>query len=46
MKNSASELHLLNTDASYQLAFGFIRQLAVHLRTSTKSHTKVRPRSP
>lgn len=40
MKNSASELYLLNTDASYQLAFNYIRQLAIHLRNSMKSHTK------
>ena len=40
MKNSASELYLLNTAASYQLAFNYIRQLAIHLRNSMKSHTK------
>ena len=40
MKNSASQLYLLNLGASYQHAFGFIRQLAVHLRNclQTKSN--------
>lgn len=39
MKNSASELYLLNLDASYQQAFSFIRQLAVHLRACLKNKT-------
>ena len=43
MKNSASELYLLRPQISYQLAFTSIRQLAIHLRNSTKAQsTKVR----
>ena len=41
MKNSASELFCLNHQAAYQHAFGYIRQLAVHLRNSMKLKTKV-----
>lgn len=37
MKNSASELYSLNLIASYQQAFGFIRQLAIHLRNCLKT---------
>jgi nucleolar complex protein 2 len=41
MKNSASEIFCLNHQATYQHAFGFIRQLAIHLRNSMKLKTKV-----
>lgn len=41
MKNSASEIFCLNHAAAYQHAFGYIRQLAIHLRTSMKMKTKV-----
>ncbi len=41
MKNSASEIFSLDHTASYQLAFGYIRQLAIHLRNSMKIKTKV-----
>lgn len=41
MKNSASEIFCLNLQAAYQHAFGFIRQLAIHLRNSMKLKTKV-----
>ncbi|TBU45669.1 Noc2-domain-containing protein [Dichomitus squalens] len=40
MKNSASELFCADHAASYQHAFGYIRQLAVHLRNSMKTKTK------
>ncbi|KAG8690497.1 Nucleolar Complex 2 protein [Ceratobasidium sp. 394] len=40
MKNSASELYALDRAAAYTTAFGYIRQLAMHLRTSTKVRTK------
>ncbi|KAI0255426.1 Noc2-domain-containing protein [Lactifluus subvellereus] len=40
MKNSASEIFCLNHQAAYQHAFGFIRQLAIHLRNSMKLKTK------
>ncbi|KAH9982008.1 Noc2-domain-containing protein [Russula compacta] len=40
MKNSASEIFCLNLQAAYQHAFGFIRQLAIHLRNSMKLKTK------
>lgn len=40
MKNSASELFCADHAASYQHAFGYIRQLAIHLRTSMKTKTK------
>lgn len=40
MKNSASELFCMNHATAYQHAFGYIRQLAVHLRNSMKTKTK------
>lgn len=44
MKNSASELFLLKNasagNQNYQIAFGFIRQLALQLRKATKSQEK------
>ncbi|RDX44080.1 Noc2-domain-containing protein [Lentinus brumalis] len=40
MKNSASELFCADHSASYQHAFGYIRQLAIHLRNSMKTKTK------
>ncbi|KZT37168.1 Noc2-domain-containing protein [Sistotremastrum suecicum HHB10207 ss-3] len=40
MKNLATELFCMDHAASYQHAFGYIRQLAVHLRTSLKVKTK------
>ncbi|KAI0270647.1 Noc2-domain-containing protein [Gloeopeniophorella convolvens] len=40
MKNSASEVFCLNHQAAYQHAFGYIRQLAIHLRNSMKMKTK------
>ncbi|OJT12355.1 Nucleolar complex protein 2 [Trametes pubescens] len=40
MKNSASELYCTDHSASYQHAFGYIRQLAIHLRNSMKTKTK------
>ncbi|KZV72289.1 Noc2-domain-containing protein [Peniophora sp. CONT] len=40
MKNSASEIFCLNHAAAYQHAFGYVRQLAIHLRTSMKMKTK------
>ncbi|KAM5532673.1 hypothetical protein V8D89_013642 [Ganoderma adspersum] len=40
MKNSASDLFCADHTASYQHAFGYIRQLAIHLRTSMKTKTK------
>ncbi|KAI6046626.1 Noc2-domain-containing protein [Pisolithus marmoratus] len=40
MKNSASELFCMDHAAAYQHAFGYIRQLAVHLRNSMKAKTK------
>ncbi|PWN50068.1 Noc2-domain-containing protein [Violaceomyces palustris] len=40
MKNSASELYALDAAASYQQAFGFIRQLAIHLRNCIKTKSK------
>lgn len=39
MKNSASELYGLDSAASYQQAFSFIRQLAIHLRNALKSRS-------
>ena len=40
MKNSASEVFCINHAVSYQHAFGYIRQLAIHLRNSMKIKTK------
>ncbi|WFD29503.1 Nucleolar Complex 2 protein [Malassezia sp. CBS 17886] len=40
MKNTAVALFALHPDASYQQAFGFIRQLAITLRNSLKLKTK------
>ena len=41
MKNSASELFCMDHGAAYQHAFGYIRQLAIHLRNSMKVKSKV-----
>ncbi|KAF8130270.1 Noc2-domain-containing protein [Boletus edulis] len=40
MKNSASEIFCLDYAVAYQHAFGYIRQLAIHLRSSMKTQTK------
>ncbi|KAG9311084.1 Noc2-domain-containing protein [Chiua virens] len=40
MKNSASEIFCLDHATAYQHAFGYIRQLAIHLRNSMKTKTK------
>jgi nucleolar complex protein 2 len=40
MKNTAVELYLLDADVAYTQAFGFIRQLAIHLRNCIKTKTK------
>ncbi|KAJ3546732.1 hypothetical protein NMY22_g1943 [Coprinellus aureogranulatus] len=40
MKNSASEVFCINHAVSYQHAFGYIRQLAIHLRNSMKIKSK------
>ncbi|KAL0579392.1 Nucleolar Complex 2 protein [Marasmius crinis-equi] len=40
MKNSASEVFCLDQTAAYQHAFGYVRQLAIHLRNSMKMKTK------
>ncbi|KAH9922309.1 Noc2-domain-containing protein [Epithele typhae] len=40
MKNSASELFCVDHTTAYQHAFGYIRQLAIHLRNSMKTKTK------
>lgn len=40
MKNSATEIYCTNQSAAYQLAFGYIRQLAIHLRNSMKVKSK------
>lgn len=42
MKNSASEIFCMDHATAYQHAFGYIRQLAIHLRNSMKTQTKVR----
>ncbi|GMM48636.1 mRNA-binding ribosome synthesis protein [Pichia kluyveri] len=39
-KNSAAELFGLNPVLGYQIGFEFIRQLAIHLRTSVNAPTK------
>lgn len=45
MKNSASEIFCMDHAVAYQHAFGYIRQLAIHLRNSMKTQTKVRGRT-
>ncbi|PFH45739.1 hypothetical protein AMATHDRAFT_71159 [Amanita thiersii Skay4041] len=40
MKNSASDVFCIDHAMSYQQAFGFIRQLAIHLRNGMKLRTK------
>ncbi|KDR74079.1 hypothetical protein GALMADRAFT_250813 [Galerina marginata CBS 339.88] len=40
MKNSSSDVFCLDHATSYQHAFGYIRQLAIHLRNSMKIKTK------
>lgn len=40
MKNTAVELFLVDSDVAYTQAFGFIRQLAIHLRNCIKTKTK------
>lgn len=40
MKNTAVELYLVDSDVAYTQAFGFIRQLAIHLRNCVKTKTK------
>ncbi|PWN45068.1 Noc2-domain-containing protein [Ceraceosorus guamensis] len=40
MKNSATELFALDQSAGYQHAFGFIRQLAIHLRGALKTRSQ------
>ncbi|KAI6117964.1 Noc2-domain-containing protein [Pisolithus sp. B1] len=40
MKNSASELFCMDHATAYQHAFGYVRQLAIHLRNSMKTKTK------
>jgi nucleolar complex protein 2 len=40
MKNTASELWGLDPTVGYTTGFGFIRQLAIHLRTSITNKTK------
>ena len=42
MKNSASEIYVMDHAMAYQHAFGYIRQLAVHLRNSMRVKSKVR----
>ena len=41
MKNSASEVFCIDHSSAYQQAFGYIRQLAIHLRNSMKIKSKV-----
>ncbi len=45
MKNSASDVFCISHSIAYQHAFGFIRQLAIHLRNSMKLRTKVGKRT-
>ncbi|KAF8154012.1 Noc2p family-domain-containing protein [Crassisporium funariophilum] len=40
MKNSASDVFCVDHATAYQHAFGYIRQLAIHLRNSMKVKTK------
>ncbi|EKM76219.1 hypothetical protein AGABI1DRAFT_122794 [Agaricus bisporus var. burnettii JB137-S8] len=40
MKNSASEVYCIDHSLAYQHAFGYIRQLAIHLRNSMKIKSK------
>lgn len=40
MKNSASELWGVDTSVGYATAFSFIRQLAIHLRSSIQNNSK------
>ncbi|KAL6308862.1 Noc2-domain-containing protein [Sparassis latifolia] len=40
MKNSASEIYCIDHATAYQHAFGYIRQLAIHLRNSMKVKSK------
>ncbi|KAJ3500788.1 hypothetical protein NLJ89_g9637 [Agrocybe chaxingu] len=40
MKNSASDVFCIDHATAYQHAFGYIRQLAIHLRNSMKIKTK------
>lgn len=40
MKNTASELWGIDPNVGYTTGFGFIRQLAIHLRTSITNKTK------
>lgn len=46
MKNSASEVYCIDHAVAYQHAFGYIRQLAIHLRNSLKIKTKVMSIAP
>lgn len=39
-KNSAAELFILNPTLGYQIGFEYIRQLAIHLRSSVNAPTK------
>src|SRR5258708_28902518 len=41
MKNTACDIYLGDEGLAYQYAFGYIRQLAIHLRNSMKVKTKV-----
>jgi len=41
MKNTACDVYLGDEGLGYQQAFGYIRQLAIHLRNSMKVKTKV-----
>ncbi|KAH8101332.1 Noc2-domain-containing protein [Cristinia sonorae] len=40
MKNSASEVYTMSHSSAYQHAFGYIRQLAIHLRNSMRVKSK------
>ena len=41
MKNTACDIYLGDEGLAYQQAFGYIRQLAIHLRNSMKVKSKV-----